>query len=118
VEELEQKNIELETKLAILEQEKEEKSISTEDVSYSPVKSNDTLKQIVLQCGESETRGYATDILVSDITDDTLNSDDTSEQAVLQNKDAPTSDVLNNVSNSDEYQSQVSDSSLTIPPIC
>ncbi|CAJ0908621.1 12531_t:CDS:2, partial [Entrophospora sp. SA101] len=75
----------------------------TEDVSHSPIKSNDTLKQIVLQCGDTP---------VSDITDDT------SEQAVLQNKDAPASDVSNNVSNSDEYQSQVSDSSLTIPPIC
>ncbi|CAG8582438.1 9772_t:CDS:2 [Ambispora gerdemannii] len=74
VEELEQKNIKLETRLAILEQGKEEKSISTEDVSHSP--------------------------------------------AVLQNKNAPTSDVFNNVSNSDKYQSQVSDSSLTIPPIC
>ncbi|CAJ0869936.1 16595_t:CDS:2, partial [Entrophospora sp. SA101] len=75
----------------------------TEDVSHSPIKSNDTLKQIVLQCGDTP---------VSDITDDT------SEQAVFQNKDAPASDVSNNVSNSDEYQSQVSDSSLTIPPIC
>ncbi|CAG8632617.1 11467_t:CDS:2 [Paraglomus brasilianum] len=37
---------------------------------------------------------------------------------VLQNKDAPASDVSNNVSNSGEYQSRVSDSSLTIPPIC
>ncbi|CAG8637040.1 9334_t:CDS:2, partial [Diversispora eburnea] len=82
----------LETRLAILEQGKEEKSISTEDVLHSPVKSNDTLKQIVLQCGDTP--------------------------AVLQNKDAPTSDVSNNVSNSDEYQSQVSDLSLTIPPIC
>ncbi|CAG8597136.1 1129_t:CDS:2 [Diversispora eburnea] len=118
VEELEQKNIELETRLAILEQGKEEKSISTEDVLYSPVKSNDTLKQIVLQYGESKTCGYTTDTPVSDITDDTLNSNDTSEQAVLQNKDAPTSDIFNNVSNSDEYQSQVSNSSLTIPPIC
>ncbi|CAG8625959.1 9627_t:CDS:2 [Gigaspora rosea] len=72
VEELEQKNIELETRLAILEQGKEEKSISTEDVSHSPVKSNDTLKQIVLHCGDTP---------VSDITDDTLNSDDTSEQS-------------------------------------
>ncbi|CAJ0626832.1 10865_t:CDS:2 [Entrophospora sp. SA101] len=79
VEELEQKNIELETRLAILEQGKEEKSISiaeqavrrsseswlfepTEDVSHSPIKSNDTLKQIVLQCGDTP---------VSDITDDT-----------------------------------------------
>ncbi|CAJ0645673.1 6259_t:CDS:2 [Entrophospora sp. SA101] len=94
VEELEQKNIELETRLTILEQGKEEKSISiaeqavrrsseswlfkpTEDVSHSPIKSNDTLKQIVLQCGDTP---------VSDITDDT------SEQAVLQNKDAPASD--------------------------
>ncbi|CAG8715105.1 45930_t:CDS:2 [Gigaspora margarita] len=98
VEELEQKNIELETRLAILEQEKEEKSISTEDVSHSPVKSNDTLKQIVPQCGDTP---------VSDITDDT------SEQTVLQNKDAPASDVSNNVSNSDEYQSRVSNSYST-----
>ncbi|CAG8649658.1 5114_t:CDS:2, partial [Ambispora gerdemannii] len=109
VEELEQKNIELETRLAILEQEKEEKSIyiveqwlfePTEDVSHSPVKSNDTLKQIVLQCSDTP---------VSDITDDI------SEQAVLQNKDALASDVSNNISNSGEYQSRVSNS---IPPIC
>ena len=47
VEELEQKNIELENRLAILEQGKKEKSISTEDISHSPVNSNDTHEQIV-----------------------------------------------------------------------
>ncbi|CAG8722673.1 9578_t:CDS:1, partial [Gigaspora rosea] len=109
VEELEQKNIELETRLAILEQGKEEKSISTEDVLHSPLKSNDTVKQIVLQYGDTP---------VSDITDDTLNSDDTSEQVILQNNDAPASYVSNNVLNSDGYQSRVSNSSLTISPIC
>ncbi|CAG8515752.1 9002_t:CDS:1, partial [Paraglomus occultum] len=112
VEELEQKNIELETRLAKLEQGKEEKCVSiaeqwlfepTEDVSHSPLKSNDTVKQIVLQCGDTP---------VSDITDDT------SEQAILQNNDAPPSYVSNNVLNSDGYQSRVSNSSLTILPIC
>jgi len=53
VEELEQKNIELQTRLAILEQGKEEKSISTEDVAHSPVNFNDSLKQIVLPCGDT-----------------------------------------------------------------
>jgi len=76
---------------------------------HSPLKSNDTVKQIVLQCGDTP---------VSDITDDTLNSDDTSEQAILQNNDAPASYVSNNVLNSDGYQSRVSNSSLTISPIC
>ncbi|CAG8784924.1 3402_t:CDS:1, partial [Acaulospora morrowiae] len=46
-------------------------------VSQSPVNSNDTPKQIVQQCDESETRSYATDTPVSDITDNTLNSNDT-----------------------------------------
>ncbi|CAJ0833942.1 13287_t:CDS:2 [Entrophospora sp. SA101] len=99
VEELEQKNIELETRLAILEQGKEEKSISiaeqavrrsseswlfepTEDVSHSPIKSNDTLKQIVLQCGDTP---------VSDITDDT------SEQA---NNETSASQAQNSYSDS------------------
>ncbi|CAG8629223.1 41542_t:CDS:2 [Gigaspora margarita] len=115
VKELEQKNIELKTRLAILEQRKEKKSISTEDVSHSLVKSNNTLKQIVLYCGDTP---------VSDITDDILNSDDTSEQVVLQNKDAPTSDISNNISNSDEYLSRVSNSYSTellaelAQPIC
>ncbi|CAJ0859410.1 10815_t:CDS:2 [Entrophospora sp. SA101] len=88
VEELEQKNIELENRLAILEQGKKEKSISTEDISHSPVNSNDTPKQIVPQCDESDTRGYATDTPISDITDNTLNSNDTHEQIVSHNEES------------------------------
>ncbi|CAG8545093.1 4865_t:CDS:2 [Cetraspora pellucida] len=82
VEELEQKNTELEARLAILEQG--EKGISTEDVSQSPVNSNDTPKQIVQQCDDTP---------VSDITDNTLNSNDTHEKS--------------NTSNSDIYQDSV-----------
>jgi len=62
----------------------------------TPVNFNDSLKQIVLHCGDTP---------ISDITDDTLNSDDTFEQAILQNNDALASYVSNNVLNSDGYQS-------------
>ncbi|CAG8592503.1 10133_t:CDS:2, partial [Diversispora eburnea] len=65
VKELEQKNIELKTRLAILEQGKEEKSIYTEDVLYSSVKSNNTHKQLNSQCD---------DTTVSDIINETSNS--------------------------------------------
>ncbi|CAG8486714.1 4514_t:CDS:2 [Acaulospora morrowiae] len=51
-----------------------------------------------------------------DVTEDTSNSDDTSEQTVLQNKNAPATDVSNNVSNSDEpnnvLTSDISDNAL------
>ncbi|CAG8646911.1 4799_t:CDS:2, partial [Ambispora gerdemannii] len=62
--ELEQKNIELENRLAILEQG--EKSIST-DVSHSPVNFNDTHEQIISRNEESNT--YSHSVTVSDNSD-------------------------------------------------
>ncbi|KAG9295323.1 hypothetical protein G9A89_021254 [Geosiphon pyriformis] len=80
VEELEQKNIELENRLAILEQGKKEK----------------------------KTRGYATDTPISDITDNTLNSNDTHEQIVSHNEESNISSYEVTASgNSDIYQESV-----------
>ncbi|CAH1768853.1 14193_t:CDS:1 [Entrophospora sp. SA101] len=112
VEELEQKNIELETRLAILEQEK---SISTEDISHSPVNSNDTPKQIVPQCDESETRGYTTDTLISDITDNTLNSNDTHEQIVSHNEESNISSHEVTASGNSDTQQELETSTSPIP---
>ncbi|CAG8654098.1 15503_t:CDS:2, partial [Dentiscutata heterogama] len=75
-------SISIETLFHIVKQG--EKGISTEDVSQSPVNSNDTPKQIVQQCDDTP---------VSDITDNTLNSNDTHEKS--------------NTSNSDIYQDSV-----------
>ncbi|CAG8482285.1 36682_t:CDS:2 [Gigaspora margarita] len=88
VEKLEQKNIELETRLAILEQRKKENSISAKDALQSLVNSNDT-----------------PDDPSSDIIDKTLNSNDTHEQIISRNEES-------NTSNLDIYQESVTSTSL------
>ncbi|CAG8451636.1 1813_t:CDS:2 [Acaulospora morrowiae] len=89
VEELEQKNIELETRLAILEQG--EKGISTKDVSQSPVDSNNTQ--------------------ASNIPDNTSNSSITPER-IENSSDITSDDAKHRTSNSsDTYQEKNSRSS-------
>ncbi|CAG8571245.1 16088_t:CDS:2 [Acaulospora morrowiae] len=79
------------TKVQSRAQEKK-KSISTEDVSQSPVNSNDSPKQIVQQCDDTS---------VSDITDNTLNSNDIHEKSNTSSHEVFASD------NSDIYQDSV-----------
>ncbi|CAG8638012.1 8210_t:CDS:2, partial [Diversispora eburnea] len=89
--------------------------ISTEDISHSPVNSNDTPKQIVPQCDESKTRGYTTDILISDITDNTLNSNNTHEQIVSRNEESNTSNHEVTASGNSDTQQELETSTSPIP---
>ncbi|CAJ0824796.1 3362_t:CDS:2 [Entrophospora sp. SA101] len=91
------------------------KPISTEDISHSPVNSNDTPKQIVPQCDESETRGYTTDTLISDITDNTLNSNDTHEQIVSHNEESNISSHEVTASGNSDTQQELETSTSPIP---
>ncbi|CAG8654490.1 1270_t:CDS:2, partial [Ambispora gerdemannii] len=100
VKELDQKNIELETRLAILEQGGKEKVIYTKDVSQSLVNFNDTPDAIASSLCES-----------SDISDITSNSDDID----LQTENAPASDITDNTSDSDVAPERIENSSDSNP---
>ncbi|CAJ0832075.1 206_t:CDS:2, partial [Entrophospora sp. SA101] len=88
---------------------------SMANISHSPVNSNDTPKQIVPQCDESETRGYTTDTPISDITDNTLNSNDTHEQIVSHNEESNISSHEVTASGNSDTQQELETSTSPIP---